>query len=1457
MLWPAAASATGQAPTAYTDYVTATGATTATVNGDIVPGGESTTYTVGYGLASSAWCQGDGSGSAPSSTASKSLSESDDGDYDVAVALSGLTEGKEYCVELVATNASGTSDGGLFDFVSGAPSIDDSTYGGPAGPKSELIGGDIDPTGQTTKYQALYGLASSAWCSSGSGSAPSATAEQSLGATDESYHSASVTVSGLTSGSDYCIELVAANAEGQAVSGVFSFTAGAPEADTTGVESSGATSALVYGSVAPVGVSTTYQVAYSPASSTWCETGGLTGSPADETGAKALGATDESQHEVTVALSGLTDDKSYCADLLAANSAGSSDGGQVSFTAGAAASDTESATSTTTTAATVAGKVNPSDASTTYDVEYALESSAWCQSGGGSGSPARTTAAATLGYTDNSWHSVSVGLSGLTTSSEYCADLVSSNAAGAGDGGQVVFVAGGASVTSVTAAPAGATGVTVSGSVDPASQATDYHALYGLASSAWCSSGGESGSPAGTTAAQSFGYTDGAYHPVSVSISGLQGNTRYCAELYAGNDSGWWESAPVDVTTSVLRPIAATGTVAVTGESTATVSGEVDPSGQTTTSQVLYSPSSAAWCSGGSGTPSATTATSVSPSDTSEHDVSASLTGLHSGESYCAEVTATNSSGTGAGHKRTFLAGAPIAISYAAVPVSTSTAKLTGEVDANGQSTTYRVAYSPSTSSWCTSAGASGTPASMTPATTLGATDSHNHSVSVSLTGVAVGGGYCDELRATNASGTSASAQTSFTTTAPVFVVGGADATSATPTGATTATISGYLDPAGEPTTYKADYALATSSWCSSAGRSGSPTGVTTAEQLGNADNNPHEVTVTITGLTGGDRYCIELSAANASGTAATGQQTFTAGAPGATTAGATNTGASTASDSGFATAASQATTTKFEYSRSSSTWCTSRGTSGAPASSTTAVSLGYTDDALHEVSANLTGLTPGAAYCIEFVASNASATALGGQQSFTAGVPYDQTGGESTTGASTASLSGFVTPNHQTTTYYFKYALASSSWCTSSGASGSATTTSSGSVSASSGLTAVSISISGLTPGGAYCYTMIDKNGSGTATSVYDKFTAGVPYDQTGGESTTGASTASLSGFVTPNRQTTTYYFTYGPTTSLWCLTAGAAGAPASTSSSGSVSASSGLTAVSISISGLTPGDAYCYTMLDKNGSGIATSWADTFTAGVPYSQTGFWSSSGASTASLSGWVTPHGQSTTYKFEYGKSTSVWCSTDGGASSPAWTTASGSVSATSGLNEVSTSISGLVTGTEYCYELVATNSSGSTHGGSDTFVQEASGSDQRANVLAGPAALSQAERARARAIQCSRGGSSLGGRMCRETKPQAEGGQSRAGDAVDGASHRASRRRNAHAVSTAGDHGKRGDGRRVVDKRHPCNASPATSAARSRVTGRRSAGRSCPRATSGATTTASLSQRPRTRGSGRAMRGPS
>src|SRR5664279_5122458 len=83
---------------------------------------------------------------------------------------------------------------------------------------------------------------------------------------------------------------------------------------------------------------------------------------------------------------------------------------------------TDSAAATGLTTATVDWIVNPAGQTTTYKVEYGLASSTWCTSGGSSGSPAHTTTPQTLGFTDGTFHDVSVDLTGLTAGTGYCTD---------------------------------------------------------------------------------------------------------------------------------------------------------------------------------------------------------------------------------------------------------------------------------------------------------------------------------------------------------------------------------------------------------------------------------------------------------------------------------------------------------------------------------------------------------------------------------------------------------------------------------------------------------------------------------------------------------------------------------------------------------------------------------------------------------------------------------------------------------------------------------------------------------------------------------------------------------------------------------------------------------------------------------------------------------------------------
>ncbi len=95
-----------------------------------------------------------------------------------------------------------------------------------------------------------------------------------------------------------------------------------------------------------------------------------------------------------------------------------------------------------------------------------------------------------------------------------------------------------------------------------------------------------------------------------------------------------------------------------------------------------------------------------------------------------------------------------------------------------------------------------------------------------------------------------------------------------------------------------------------------------------------------------------------------------------------------------------------------------------------------------------------------------------------------------------------------------------------------------------------------------------------------------------------------------------------------------------------------------------------------------------------TPAVWTGWSSGVTESEASLHGGVNPHGSETTYRFEYGTSTSY------GASAPV---SGASAGAGASAVKASQAITGLQPGTTYHYRLVATNANGTTYGADRTF----------------------------------------------------------------------------------------------------------------------------------------------------------
>ncbi|HEX8053134.1 MAG TPA: hypothetical protein VF517_09085 [Thermoleophilaceae bacterium] len=212
-----------------------------------------------------------------------------------------------------------------------------------------------------------------------------------------------------------------------------------PEVDTFGVQSLDSNTAELLGRVNASGNPTQFRVEYDVASSAWCQSGGFAGEPASRTTATPLAEAHTTYQIVSVELHDLTTGTAYCARLAATNKVGSDFGATVRFTAGAPAVQTLVGESTGPTTGNVAGGVNSVGRASTYWARYGPISSEWCQSGGASGSPLDVTTPQSIPAGDETTQRVTVGLSGLTPETGYCAQLVASNDAGTGTGDQVTL----------------------------------------------------------------------------------------------------------------------------------------------------------------------------------------------------------------------------------------------------------------------------------------------------------------------------------------------------------------------------------------------------------------------------------------------------------------------------------------------------------------------------------------------------------------------------------------------------------------------------------------------------------------------------------------------------------------------------------------------------------------------------------------------------------------------------------------------------------------------------------------------------------------------------------------------------------------------------------------------------------------------------------------------------------
>jgi streptogramin lyase len=303
-----------------------------------------------------------------------------------------------------------------------------------------------------------------------------------------------------------------------------------------------------------------------------------------------------------------------------------------------------------------------------------------------------------------------------------------------------------------------------------------------------------------------------------------------------------------------------------------------------------------------------------------------------------------------------------------------------------------------------------------------------------------------------------------------------------------------------------------------------------------------------------------------------------------------------------------------------------------------------------------------------------------------------------------TATLAAPVGANSQATEYFFQYGLTSEY--------GSQTSL----ASAGSGATAavVSSNAGGLLPSTGYHFRAVATNASGTTYGPDQIFTtATAPAANTLAATGVTLTGGALHARINPQEQATTYHFDWGMST--------AYGSQAPVVDAG-VGEDSSEHAVERSLTGLAPDTGYHFRVVASNCGGCAegTTYGPdrTFTtAPAPIAVTETAQAVGQSTATLTGTVNPQGASTTYRFDWGTSTSY------GSQVPAVEGVVGSDSAEYVLAQART---GLTPGTLYHYRIVASDcegcTSGTTYGKDTTFTTH--GLDSPISVASGPAGTS-------------------------------------------------------------------------------------------------------------------------------------
>jgi hypothetical protein len=363
----------------------------------------------------------------------------------------------------------------------------------------------------------------------------------------------------------------------------------------------------------------------------------------------------------------------------------------------------------------------------------------------------------------------------------------------------------------------------------------------------------------------------------------------------------------------------------------------------------------------------------------------------------------------------------------------------------------------------------------------------------------------------------------------------------------------------------------------------------------------------------------------------------------------------------------------------------------GAVAPEPAGIALGLKAEAVAPV--ELTGLQPSTQYTVCLLERNAALEAtVGPAVTFTTAAAPPTVDGESVSavGSTGATLEAQVNANNQPTTYSFEYSTTEASGKLTGSivtlAGGAPLAGVSGDQTASVGTGAV------LTPGMTYFYRVVAVNGTPPASDgAVQSFTT-VPTPHTDVPTAIAGTTATFNGHLTLGPVDAQYFFNYN----VGSECAGGSSTPAVDAGTDAASVP-----LATDVTGLLPRMQYTVCFVTANAFGSEQGPPVSFMTLVapPSVESESVANVSGDSADLDAEVNPDGGETTYRFEYGATTSY------GQSTPE----SASIGADDSGHLASAHIQGLQPGTVYHYRVVASNSqssSGGTPGADQMFTTQ-------------------------------------------------------------------------------------------------------------------------------------------------------